>query len=83
MWLWLKDLVGGSLEAPASMGALRLKLYRALRNYTPGPDAPGEPLDPESWVRSPRGRGPSGRLAAVAVGEPDDEESVVAVGRRT
>jgi hypothetical protein len=52
---------------------------------TPGflPSTPSPPLlpgDPLSRVRHPRSRRPGGRIDAVAVEEPEDEEALVLIG---
>src|SRR6266545_1111442 len=67
------SLVQLSLQAPNT--------YGASRNRWDGPDPPKPPYDPDSPVRSPRRYGPTGRSASVAVAEPADDESLMAVGR--
>jgi hypothetical protein len=68
-----------------------LSLFRWWRKpqpaepMTPGflpsaPSPPPLPRDPYSGVRHPRSYRPGGRNAAIAVEEPEDEQSLVLVG---
>ena len=58
---------------------LRKVLFDRLANWQPPPpESPGQPL---AGVRHPRWRGPNGRRSAIAVVEPDPDESVQAIGR--
>jgi hypothetical protein len=45
------------------------------------PPPPDLPEDPTADVRHPRWQGPGGRRSAVAVEEPDPDESVQVIGR--
>ena len=60
------------------------RLVRLVRSDTsrfPPPWSP--PEDPDSRVREPRGRRPSGGSASIALAEPDDDAPLtLAVGRR-
>src|SRR6185503_4876457 len=69
--VWLTQL---SLQAPNASGMSSNRRY--------GPDPPTRPHDPESPVRVPRRYGPTGRSASVAVAEPADDESLMAIGGR-
>jgi hypothetical protein len=73
-WIFSRrsSLIELSLQAPHTNGA--------SRNKRPGPDPPNGPYDRDSGVRVPKWYGPAGRSASVAVLEPVDDESVVAVG---
>jgi len=46
------------------------------------PDAPDAPRDPYSYVRHPLVQRPGGRNAAVALEEPDEDETLILVGHR-
>jgi hypothetical protein len=46
-----------------------------------GPDSNGSPRDPYSYVRHPLTLRPNGRNAAVALEEPDEEQTLSLVGR--
>src|SRR5262249_22631049 len=79
-WLWV--IVGWIFSRRSSFVQLSLQppnTYGSSRNGWEGPDPPKRPYDPDSPVRAPRWQGPSGRSASVAVAEPVDDESVVAV----
>jgi hypothetical protein len=53
---------------------LRLMRLGALWNEPPAsPFEPDNPVDPDNPVRAPRSHGPSGRIAAAAVEEPEGE----------
>src|SRR5215475_12188452 len=80
---WLRAIVGWILGRSSSLIQLALQApntYGAPRNRWEGPDPPNRPYDRDSPVRSPRRYGPTGRSASVAVAEPVDDESLVAVG---
>src|SRR5262245_34186568 len=78
---WLRAIVDWIFGRPSSLIQLPLQAtYGAPRNRWEGPDPPKRPYDPDSPVRSPRRYGPTGRSASVAVAEPVDDESLVAVG---
>jgi hypothetical protein len=76
-WLFGRrsSLIQLSLQAPSAPGV--------SGNRRHGPDPPTWPSDPESSVRVPRRYGPTGRGATVAVAEPADDDSIMAIGRRT
>src|SRR5262245_25198780 len=74
-WIFRRSsLVQFSLHAPNADGL--------SRNRRQVPDPPKRPYDPDSWVRAPKGYAPTDRSSSVAVAEPVDDESVVAVGGR-
>ena len=80
---WLRAIVDWIFGRPSSLIQLSLQApntYGAPRNRWEGPDPPKRPYDRDSPVRSPRRYGPTGRSASVAVAEPVDDESLVAVG---
>jgi hypothetical protein len=54
-------------------------LMRMIRRLFGGPHRPHDPL---AGVRHPVGRRPGGNRSAVAVEEPDDEESLTLIGAR-
>ena len=83
MWRWLQavvdwfrhpSLIQLSLQPPDTAGA---------SGNRQGLDPPKRPFDPDSRVRAPKWHGPSGRSSLVAVDEPVDDQSVVAVGGPT
>src|SRR5215831_400809 len=80
---WLRVIVDWTFGRLSSLIQLSLQApntYGAPRNRWEGPDPPKRPYDRDSPVRSPRRYGPTGRSASVAVAEPVDDESLVAVG---
>jgi len=80
---WLRAIVDWIFGRPSSLIQLSFRApntYGASRNRWEGPDPPKRPHDPDSPVRSPRRYGPTGRSTSVAVAEPVDDESLVAVG---
>jgi len=83
MLRWLQAVVDWIFGRRSSLIELLLQVPHtdgASRNKRSGPDAPRNPYDTDSWVRTPKWYGPTGRSASVAVAEPVDDESVVAVG---
>jgi hypothetical protein len=83
MWRWLKALVDWVFSRRSSLTLLSLQAPNAGEASRGGrrrPDPPQGPSDPDSRVRAPRWHGPKGRSASIAVAEPDDDESVVAIG---
>src|SRR5262245_37281975 len=80
-WLWvLIDWILGRRSSPIQLSLQAPNTHGASRNRREGPDPPKRPDDPDSPVRAPRRYGPTGRSASVAVAEPEDDESLVAVG---
>jgi hypothetical protein len=80
---WLQAVVGWMFSGRSSFVQLSIQAPNtvgASRNRGRGPDPPKSPSDPDSWVRTPKGRAPTGRSSSVAVAEPVDDERVVAVG---
>jgi len=60
-----------------------LSWLRRLVQRVMGPsDAPEAPRDPYSYVRHPLVHRPGGRNAAVALEEPDEDETLILVGPR-
>ena len=57
------------------------ELARRLRAMPSAPDSNEAPRDPYSYVRHPLVHRPGGRNAAVALEEPDEEETLLLVGR--
>ncbi len=83
MLRWLKALVVSLFSRRSSLTLLSLQAPNAgeaSRGRRRGPNPPQGPADPDSRVRAPRWHGPRGRSASIAVAEPDDDESVVAIG---
>ena len=79
----LRTIVDWIFGRPSSFVQLSLQApntYGPSRNRWDGSDPPRRPHDPDSPVRSPRRYGPTGRSASVAVAEPVDDESLMAVG---
>jgi hypothetical protein len=86
-WIFRRrsSLVQLSLSGPTSS-----KPPLGGRPYTDGPshnrrwppEPPKHPYDTDGWVRAPKGHAPTGRCSSVAVAEPVDDESVIAVGTR-
>jgi len=80
---WLRTIVDWIFGRTPSLVQLSLQApntHGSSRNRWGGPDLPKRPHDPDSPVRSPRRYGPTGRCASVAIAEPVDDESLVAVG---
>jgi hypothetical protein len=85
MLRWLKAIADWVLRRHSSLILLSLQAPNAggvSSNRWHGPDPPTRPCDPESSVRVPRRYGPAGRGASVAVAEPADDESIMAIGGR-
>ena len=83
MLRWLKALVDWVFSRRSSLTLLSLQAPNAGEASRGGRrrlDPPQGPSDPDSRVRAPRWHGPKGRSASIAVAEPDDDESVVAIG---
>ena len=83
MLRWLKSFVDWVFSRRSSLTLLSLQAANAGEASRGGrrrPDPPQDPSDPDSRVRAPRWHGPKGRSASIAVAEPDDDESVVAIG---
>src|SRR5262245_41766468 len=81
---WLQTVVDWIFGRRSSFVRLSLQApntHGAWRNRRRGPEPPKRPSDPDSWVRSPKGYSPTSRSSSVAVAEPEDFESVAAVGR--
>jgi len=57
------------------------QLARRMRATPGAPDSNESPRDPYSYVRHPLVHRPGGRNAAVALEEPDEEQTLVLVGR--
>jgi hypothetical protein len=60
----------------------RLDNLAELGGMRGGDDDSGGRFNPYTGVRAPRKRGPGGRSSAVAVTEPEPDQSTRAVGRR-
>jgi hypothetical protein len=78
MFGWLKRLIQRLLSYWAAKP-------QPVEPFSPGSHSGGRgprqpPRDPDSRVREPKPRRPSGNSAAVAVEEPDERETVTAVG---
>jgi hypothetical protein len=58
-----------------------VQLARYLQGSLSAPDSNEAPRDPSSYVRHPLVHRPGGRNAAVALEEPDEEQTLVLVGR--
>ena len=58
-----------------------LQLARRMRASASTPDSNESPRDPYSYVRHPLVHRPGGRNAAVALEEPDEEQTLALVGR--
>jgi hypothetical protein len=56
---------------------------RVRGSSSAAPDSNEAPRDPYSYVRHPLVHRPGGRNAAVALEEPDEEETLVLVGQRS
>jgi hypothetical protein len=85
MLRWLKAIVDWIFDRRSSLTQLSLQAPNAhgvSGNRRYGPDPPTRPY-PESSVRVPRRYGPTGRSASVAVTEPADDESIMAISGRT
>jgi hypothetical protein len=79
----LKALVDWVFTRRSSLTLLSLQVPdagEASRGGRRRLDPPQGPSDPDSRVRAPRWHGPKGRSASIAVAEPADDESVVAIG---
>jgi hypothetical protein len=59
------------------------QLARRLRASQSAPDSNESPRDPYSYVRQPLVHRPGGRNAAVALEEPDEDETLTLVGQRS
>lgn len=60
----------------------RILQYLRWIPEAPGtPNAPEPPRDPYGYVRHPLTHRPGGRNAAVALEEPDEEQTLLLVGR--
>jgi hypothetical protein len=76
MFVWLMRVIGWLLSL----------FHRRKRSGAPGLFGgggyrrPEQPRDPLAGVRHPVARRPGGNSAAVAVEEPDDDESLTLVG---
>ena len=57
------------------------QLARKVRESSSAPDPNESPRDPYSYVRHPLVRRPGGRDTAVALEEPDEEQTLALVGR--
>ena len=57
-----------------------LELARRVKTSSIAPDANDAPRDPYSYVRHPLALRPGGRNAAVALEEPDEEQTLMLVG---
>jgi hypothetical protein len=90
MLRWLKNiLISRTTAIPPARDALtRLRELYRLRDLhmefindkrRRDPDPPNDPYDRDTGVRVPRPHGPSGLSAAVAVAEPDDDDTVMAI----
>ena len=82
---WLKaiaDWILGRRSSPIQFSLQAPNAGGVSSNRRHGTDPPSRPYDPESSVRVPRRYGPTGRVASVAVAEPADDESIMAIGGR-
>ena len=82
MLRWLKALVGWVFSRRSSLTLVSLQAPNAGEASRGGRrrlDPPQGPSDPDTRVGAPRLHGPKGRSASIAVAEPDDDESVVAI----
>jgi hypothetical protein len=59
------------------------QLARRMRASEIAPDPNESPRDPYSYVRQPLVHRPGGRNAAVALEEPEEEETLTLVGQRS
>jgi hypothetical protein len=59
------------------------QLARRIRGSQSAPDPNESPRDPYSCVRQPLVHRPGGRNAAVALEEPDEEQTLTLVGQRS
>ena len=57
------------------------QLARRFRTSSSAPDSNEAPRDPSSYVRHPLVHRPGGKDAAVALEEPEEEQTLVLVGR--
>jgi hypothetical protein len=57
------------------------QLARRIGASPTAPDSNESPRDPYSYVRHPLTHRPGGRNAAVALEEPDEEQTLALVGR--
>jgi hypothetical protein len=58
-----------------------VQLARRMRSSPSAPDSNESPRDPYSYVRHPLVSRPGGRNAAVALEEPEEEQTLRLVGR--
>jgi hypothetical protein len=85
MLRWLKAIANwifGRRSSPIQLSLQAPNAGGVSSNRRRGPDPPIWPYDPESSVRVPRRYGPAGRGASVAVAEPADDESIMAINGR-
>jgi len=59
------------------------QLARRIRASQSAPDPNESPRDPYSYVRHPLAHRPGGRNAAIALEEPDEEQTLTLVGQRS
>jgi len=79
---WLKTVVDWLFGRHSSLIQLSLEPPKehGLARRRRGPDLHTGPYDPDSNVREPRRRGPAGRSASTSVPEPDDADTLMAIG---
>ena len=75
----MTDNFEAMIESLKQNGERLKRLQEAIKRLLFGPGGPDEP---SAAVRVPRNSNPPTRTGAIALEEPDDDESVIAVGRR-